>query len=332
MHIGLSQEQLSFFAENGYLVVENVIDHDTIDAITHEYSALLDRIGAEKVANGDLPASFNNLSFNDKYLQLLHSEANFFDQIDITLPLANDFPEDATMHAGPAVFGLLTHPKLLDVVESVIGPEIYSNPVQHVRIKPPRKALPDLAGKNSYVGTTTWHQDHGALLDEANETQVITTWVAITDASEEMGCLIAIPGSHKKGEVTAHCPGKGISAENYIPGPLLETRKTVKLPIKKGGIILFHQLTEHAALNNKTDRIRWSFDLRWNPVGQPTGRPAFPGFVARSKTDPASELTDAKQWKQNWADAKQRIVSGRYQDQIFNAERWVQNGELAICA
>lgn len=329
---GLSQEQLDFFEEHGYLVIENVIDDETIAAITAEYSELLDQIGAEKVTNGELPATFNDLSFSDKYLKLLHSEANFFDKIDITLPLANDFPPEATMHAGSAVFSLLTHEKLLDVVESVIGPEIYSNPVQHVRIKPPRKALPELAGKNSYVGTTTWHQDHGALLDEANETQVVTTWVAITDAPEEMGCLICIPGSHKRGEMTDHCPGDGIAAENFIPGKLLNTRKATKLPIKKGGVILFHQLTEHAALNNKTERIRWSFDLRWNPVGQPTGRPAFPGFVARSQANPGSQLRDAAQWKQNWLDAKERIVSGRYSDQIFNAERWEKNGSLEICA
>ena len=329
---GLTGEQLAFFAENGYLLVEDVIDAGTIAAIIEEYSALLAEIGAEKVARGELPASFSHLPFNEKYLALLHSESNFFDRIDITLPLANEFPADATMHAGPAVFALLTHHKLLDLVESVIGPEIYSNPVQHVRIKPPRKALPELAGKNSYVGTTTWHQDHGALLDEANETQVLTTWVAITDAPEEMGCLICIPGSHKRGEMTAHCPGDGIAAENYIPGKLLNTRNTVKLPIKKGGVILFHQLTEHAALNNKTDQIRWSFDLRWNPIGQPTGRPAFPGFIARSRTNPTHELRDAAEWKRRWDEAKERIVTGRYSDQIFNAERWQKNGELEICA
>ena len=332
MQNDLTRDQLDFFAEHGYLVVENVIDEATITAITAEYSTLLDQIGAEKVANGELPPEFSELPFGEKYLQLLHAESNFFDQIDITLPLANDFPAEATMHAGAAVFDLLTHQKLLDLVESIIGPEIYSNPVQHVRIKPPRKALPELAGKNSYVGTTTWHQDHGALLDEAHETEVITTWVAITDAPEEMGCLICIPGSHKRGEMTAHCPGKGISAENYIPGSLLNTRETVKLPVKKGDVILFHQLTEHAALNNKTDQIRWSFDLRWNRVGQPTGRPAFPGFVARSQANPESELRDAAAWKQNWLEAKERIVSGRYSGQVFNAERWVKNGALEICA
>ena len=45
------------------------------------------------------------------------------------------------MHFGPAVFDLVTVPALLDLAEDLIGPEITSNPIQHVRIKPPSDAL-----------------------------------------------------------------------------------------------------------------------------------------------------------------------------------------------
>ena len=46
------------------------------------------------------------------------------------------------MWQGPAVFDVLTAPPLLDAVESIIGPEIYSNPTQHVRLKPPEALTP----------------------------------------------------------------------------------------------------------------------------------------------------------------------------------------------
>ena len=35
--------------------------------------------------------------------------------------------------------------------------------------------------------------------------------------------------------------------------------------------------------SNHSDNVRISFDLRYNPIGQPTGRGYFPGFVARSR-------------------------------------------------
>ena len=44
---------------------------------------------------------------------------------------------DTPFWTGPAVFALLRNQAILDAVESLIGPEIYANPVQHVRIKPP---------------------------------------------------------------------------------------------------------------------------------------------------------------------------------------------------
>ena len=36
---------------------------------------------------------------------------------------------------------MVTNPRLLDIVEQLIGPEITSNPIQHVRIKPPATTL-----------------------------------------------------------------------------------------------------------------------------------------------------------------------------------------------
>ncbi len=53
-----------------------------------------------------------------------------------------------------------------------------------------------------------------------------------------------------------------------------------------------HKHTIHGSPPNVSDRIRWSLDLRSNPIGQPIGRPEFPGFVARSRLDPESELRD----------------------------------------
>ena len=49
----------------------------------------------------------------------------------------------------PGYHTLMSNPKILDVVESLIGPEIFSNPVYNVRPKVPRVA----------AGAVPWHQD-----------------------------------------------------------------------------------------------------------------------------------------------------------------------------
>ena len=63
-----------------------------------------------------------------------------------------------------------------------------------------------------------------------------------------------------------------------------------------------------ASLENHSDEFRWSFDLRYNPIGQPTGRPHFPGFVAQSRLNPDSVLDDWREWAQLWLDARDRLA------------------------
>ncbi len=72
--------------------------------------------------------------------------------------------------------------------------------------------------------------------------------------------------------------------------------------------------------------MRWSFDLRYNPIGQPTGRGAFPGFVARSQAHPETELREPQAWADLWYEARQRLA-----DQEMGAfNRWSK--ENPVCA
>ncbi len=331
----LSLEQVLQFQDQGYLIVEEVLPEQVLQSVRDEYEARLDELAGRFHASGKISSDYRHLPLEDRYIQILSEFPVLFDFLEITLPLVNEgMPAGLEIHTRPAIFDLLTHPRLLDVVERIIGPEIYSNPVQHLRIKPPESKVPDILKSNSYVGMTTWHQDQGALLDEADDTQLLTAWVAITDATEENGCMVCIPGSHRRdgGALKLHCPGKGITSENYIPEPLLAMSEVVTLPVRRGGVVLLNQYTEHAALPNKTDSIRWSFDLRYNPVGQPSGRPAFPGFVARSRAKPERALRDASAWAALWQEAYERILAGQQTEVIYNEARWAAHAGSEICA
>jgi hypothetical protein len=96
--------------------------------------------------------------------------------------------------------------------------------------------------------------------------------------------------------------------------------------MRPGSVLFMHRLTKHASLPNISDDIRWSFDLRYQPIGQPTGRPAFPGFVARSRRDPASVLSDYRVWIDQWQAARTRLA--RETAPVFN--RW--DGSAPVCA
>jgi len=316
----LNREQLAQFENEGFLVVEDVLDtENTLAPVIREYEAIAARLRTQWIAEGRLDPAAPADRFEDFILSTYRAGLDYFQPMDISLP-GGEITADMPFHAGPAVFGLLTDERLLDVVESLIGPEITSNPIQHVRIKPPAVQLDD-SEIRAHITATHWHQDRAVALKEADRTRMVTAWVAVTDATVENGCLQVIPGSHR-GPMLLHCP----KPQAAIPGALVDATAARPLPVKSGGVILFHPMTIHGSLANTSDQIRWSFDLRYNVTGEPTGRPAFPEFVARSRAAPGTVLKDWREWRTRWEAARARLAS----EPPLALHRWSE--DAALCA
>jgi len=318
----VTREQL---AEEGYAVVEDVLDPILdIGPVLAEYAAVLGGIAAGLAAEGVIRSTYAGLPFEQRLIAVCaESRRNFPQHFDISLPQSG-VRSDTPMHVGPAVFGLLTNPGLLDVVERVVGPEIASNPVQHVRMKLPKRAIEE-GSHNGLVTKIPWHQDNGVILPEADEAGILTVWIALNDATEANGCLQVIPRSHRQG-IEAHCPtSNGLS----IPEKLLPVERALPLPMRAGSLLLMTQRTVHSSLDNVTDdQVRISLDLRYQAVGQATGRPAFApaGFVARSRAHPETALRDPAEWARRWLETRARLAEA--ENPTFN--RW--RADAAVCA
>ncbi|MBI3974495.1 MAG: phytanoyl-CoA dioxygenase family protein [Chloroflexi bacterium] len=312
------------FEEEGYLVAEGLLDPaQDLDPVIDEYMALLDTLTAQWLAEGKITSTHADLPFAQRMAQVLSETSSAgYRPFDISLPFSG-VTEETPIHLGPAVFQLLTSPRLIDAVEQLIGSEILSNPIQHVRIKPPQALLPP-EFQSSLVGQTDWHQDQGVALPEVDETTMLTVWLPITDATEENGCLCVVPYSHQRGLVT-HCPGRGQRKGLHIPDEV-RGRAYTPVPIKRGGALFLHCRTMHASLKNESDGVRWSFDLRYQPIGQPTGRPWFPAFVVRSRHNPVSEVTDWRVWADLWRQTRTRLAA---EPPAGKFNRWT--GEEAVC-
>jgi ectoine hydroxylase-related dioxygenase (phytanoyl-CoA dioxygenase family) len=315
---------LDAFNEQGFLIVEDALDPETdLDPVIREYEQLLDQLIERWHAQGLLPRTYRELPFAQRFARVVNDapqDLNVMGHFDISLPFEG-VTETTPIHLGAATFGLLANPRLLDLVEQFIGGEIFSNPIQHTRIKPPERELPEYLRKSSLLSKTDWHQDTGVHLPEADATHMLTVWLPLTDATPENGCLKVIPGSHREGLVT-HCPVPGAR----IPDALLGG-EAVPLPIRRGGVLFFHHLTKHASLTNVSDGIRWSFDLRYQPTGEPTGRPAFPGFVARSRRDPSQEVRDWRVWADLWLQTRSKLARTGPPGRFI---RWT--GQEQVCA
>lgn len=317
---------LQQFDKQGFVVVESLLDpQKDLQPLVDDYTALLDRLAEQWYLEGKIPSAFRGLPFGERLAAVIgQATEDLYRHLDITMP-HGPITEDTPIHLSEAVFNFLRNPKLLDYVELFVGSEIYCNPIQHVRIKPPEAAIIGNPNQSNLVKTTTWHQDQGVARVEADATEMLTVWIAVTDATLENGCLCVVPGSHKAG-LTTHCPIGEHGGLLTIPKQLIE-EDIVPLPMQAGSVLFMHRLTKHTSLTNTSDSIRWSFDLRYQPVGQPTGRDEFPGFVARSRQDPESVLNNFDTWKNLWHEARRHLAEhGR----PARTNRWSE--ENPVCA
>jgi hypothetical protein len=148
---------------------------------------------------------------------------------------------------------LVRHPKVLDAVESIIGPNIL---IYHLTswLKEPQDP--------SYV---SWHQDGTYFGLEPFEQ--VTAWIALTDATPEMGCVRIIPGSHVIGQrphKDTFSPGNLLSRGQTIDHPLDYT-KYVTMPLRAGQISLHHTHVVHSSEPNRTNQRRIGIGVSYIP-------------------------------------------------------------------
>lgn len=318
----LTQAHVEQFRREGYLLVENLLDPARdLDPVYHEYSGVLDTLAQALYAQGQISSTYAELPFSQRLIEIYKESGKVHAQyFDFSLH-GGAVTDETQFWVGPEVFNLLRNPNLLDAVESIIGPEIYSNPVQHIRLKPPEPLTPRDADGRVQLGKTPVHQDNGVVLPEADDTDILTVWFPLWDATVENGCLIVWPYSHQQG-LLDHCPRfDGLT----VPEQLLRG-EAKSMTMKRGDVLFLTKLTLHASHPNLSDNVRWSFDLRYNPIGQPTGRGHYPGFIARSRQHPESELHDAVEWARLWHECRHRIAT----EGVGAFNRW--SADSPVCA
>lgn len=301
----------SAFEQHGYVVLKGLLDSARdLAPLLDDYGVLLQECATRWHREGRLSSSFDHLPLGDRFAAVLcELGASLLQYFDISLPRFA-ITADTPIHLGASVFGLMRNDHLLDAVESLIGPEIFCNPVQRFRIRPPE----GLFAKNEFNAlamATPWHQDLSVYLPEADDSRIVSVWIPLTSVALQSGCLRLVPGSHKSGllrHVTTSADGT-IRMGAHIPAGLIESSQAVAVAMAPGDVLFFDKKTVHASLPNHGGETRLSIDFRYNPIGEPTGRPAFPGFVARSRRDPRQELRDPGAWAQSWRDCRSRMAA-----------------------
>ncbi len=281
--MGLTLEQLAEYDQQGVVVARGILEEYDLQPVIDEIVEFIDSRARELHTGGKI--------------EHLHEEEPFDLRFGLLARQCGEIAQgmDIMHHRGPSMFGFLFNDHLLDAVESIVGPEITCSPIQHIRPKPP--ATSDGEGTGS-LGAVPWHQDAGVMMEEAEDTNIVTCWLPLGDSTREMGCLQALPGVNRIGYVKHQAAGGTTVAPGQIPD-----MDPVDLECRRGDVIFMHRFIPHRSMPNRSDRCRWSMDLRYQTSGQHTGRTGHPAFVVRSASAPDSVQRDFGEWCERWVDA-----------------------------
>jgi phytanoyl-CoA hydroxylase len=279
----LSPAEIKQFHEEGYVIVQDVLKESDLAPVIAAINEFVDQRANQLLAEGEISELHENESFERRYASIYCQSKEIGKNMDIY------------QWRHPALFAFLRNENLLDVVSSLLGDEITCNPIQHLRAKMPYESK---GSEPEYFQNVPWHQDAGVTLEEADNSDIITFWLPLVDAVAETGCMEIIPGAYKLGHLDHQAEGGTSIVKESMPN------LPAKLaPCPKGGIVIMNKYTPHKGTANRSDIVRWSIDLRYQRTGEPTGRPFHPAFVARSRSNPGSELKDHSTWTSLWEEA-----------------------------
>lgn len=254
--MGLRPDQIARFHEDGYLVVEDVLSPADLQPVIQEVSEAIDREARALMAQGELSRSYADEPYERRLAYITaETEAVYWSICS------------GNLH-GPGVFDLITNPKLLNLAESLVGPEIIASSVYRLRPKVPGFAH----------GIVPWHQDSGYFEPYCDDELVLTMWIPLVEATPERGCLRVVRHAHTTGVVPHRRETDG-TGYLEIPEPHLPLNDIVTVPVSLGGVLLLTNRTPHCSGDNVTDVIRWSVDIRYQSADLPTNYDSPSGWT-----------------------------------------------------
>ena len=224
----VTEADLGFFQEHGYLVVDQLLEEDEVEAALDGMLALL----------ADDP---------DGLIQFEPGMAEEWDDVDAV-------PPEVKQDAIRKFMGFADHSEgmrapaekdsLLGLLETLVGgtPERFQD---MALLKPPGG------------GEKPWHQDK-AYFEVALDAPVVGVWIALDEATAENGCMHVVPGTHRDGPVVH------FSRRDWqICDTDVQVDRDVMAPLEPGGALLFDGLLHHGTPPNDSDARRRALQFHY---------------------------------------------------------------------
>jgi phytanoyl-CoA hydroxylase len=210
---GITKENVSFYAEYGYLIAPGLLSNNEIDELKKETDAIFR--GERGYVDGMLPV-----------------EENESDSEVLKKYVAIHFPHKISK----VIYDFLLNKKIVDVLTKIVSPNLKCMQSM-LFVKGPGKA------------GQAWHQDEYYI--PTRDQSLVGAWVAIDDATVDNGCLWIIPGRpgymmpRVKNESNEYADVDTIDVSPYKD-------QMIPVEVNSGSVVFFNGYTLHSSLRNKT--------------------------------------------------------------------------------
>lgn len=212
----LTEDQVSFYRENGYLAGVKVLNHRQLDALRDELAELVD----PSHPGHELFYEFNANESADPSKILFHALGAW--------------------RIKPALHDLLWHAAFVVPAAQLLGgavrfwhDQIFYKPAHH-------------------GGVVIWHQDY-SYWTRTTPVAHISCWIGLDDSTRANGCLHYVPGSHHWPLLPrASFANRMDAVEGFLTPQQRAAFKPVAIELKAGECSFHHPLMVHGSYANET--------------------------------------------------------------------------------
>lgn len=145
------------------------------------------------------------------------------------------------------------HPRILDAVEDLIGPDILVYTLTLWMKEPQTDAF------------ISWHQD--STYFGLSPAEHVTAWVALSHSNDESGCVQVVPGSHLRGQIPH---GQELGTANMFPtghGISVDGKDRIDtMVLAPGEFSLHHTYLFHNSMPNRSNDRRIGLGISYIPT------------------------------------------------------------------
>ncbi|MBS1597436.1 MAG: phytanoyl-CoA dioxygenase family protein [Bacteroidetes bacterium] len=220
----LSEEQVNFFKENGYLAGIKMLDESQIEKLRNELTELAD----PNHPRHDLFYEFHSNESSDPNTILFHALGAW--------------------RITPAFHDVLWNPRFLVAASQLLGDAPVRFWHDQLFYKPAKKG-----------GVVAWHQDY-SYWTRTKPVAHLTCWCGLDDSTIENGCLQYVPGSFRWGLLDKpDLAGNLMGIMDYLTPQQQKEFHPIPIETKAGEAIFHHPLTLHGSGENKSANPRRAF-------------------------------------------------------------------------